>query len=229
MSDYLTLYTALPYLGALEEVAVMPVSRLALDKRLSMLSDEAARQLALAEQLYFPSEQMLTGQKDNQLVQQLGPLLAQVTSSQVRERIAFKLELDTFLAALRYRQAGESNPEHFSGLGRWVGRIRQNWHEPGLGLDTFFPVLEPVLKSMNKNEPGQVEQQRLGLLWQDLHSCEAANRFSLDAVICYVLRWGVLQRYPAGSSEQVGCRFAELTSALLDSTSLKSSLEALDR
>ena len=50
------------------------------------------------------------------------------------------LELRTLVAALRWRQRGESAPRDRAWcFGRWVGQVIRHWGEPAFGLERAFP------------------------------------------------------------------------------------------
>ncbi|MFW1678728.1 hypothetical protein ACFVYJ_13235 [Pontibacter sp. JAM-7] len=194
MADYVTLINALPSLPTLDKCRQLPLSRIALERRLSMLSHHDSEQLALVEQLYFPHQGRAKQQSEQQLVQHWQQQLACIDSLQLQARVNYLLELWTLLAALRYRAAGQRSGEAFLGAGRWLGQIRRHWHESRFGLETLWPEVSGLCHAFDHAAPEQVERHLNRLLWQDLWRCEQQRLFDFDAVVCFVLRWGLAER-----------------------------------
>lgn len=192
--SYYTLVTALPDLPALAKCKQMPISRIALDRRLTMLSEEDLQQLKRAESLYYFEAQQLEGLSDQRRVYQWQYQLNEIESEQIRQCIQERLEWQSLLAAMRQRQQGDKGPEQFYGFGRWTTRIRQHWHEPTFGLETALPLLAELQPLMQKGAAGEVEHQINQALWQQLLRVERSHHFTLETVICFVLRWGLAEK-----------------------------------
>ncbi|WP_415906235.1 DUF2764 family protein [Neptuniibacter sp. QD72_48] len=224
MSDYYTLITALPWLPDLEQCQQMPLSRIALDQRLTMLSDVDRQQLALIECLYYPDEKRLRGLTDKEVVYQWADQLDQVNSDVLRQRILFHFELRTLLAALRSRAAGMENSALFYGVGRWLPRIRRHWFEPGFGLEDVCPQLQPLQRALAKEDAMLVEQTLNQWLWQDLALCEKQNGFSFEALACFVLRWSLAERHLNYDAETAFTEFNRANLQLLKITGLEQQL-----
>lgn len=195
MADsYYTLITALPWLPDFEECHQMPLSRIALDQRLTMLVDQDLQQLQLIESLYHLNADELAAITDKTLVSGWRERLENITSDTLKQRVLFQLELRTLLAAMRMRNAGLENPNLFHGLGRWLPRIRKHWFEPGFGLDDVYPALQKLQRVKAKENPLLMTKTINRMLWDDLVLCERQNHFSFEAVVCFVLRWGIAER-----------------------------------
>jgi len=224
VSDYYTLITALPWLPDLEQCKQMPLSRIALDQRLTMLSDLDRQQLALIERLYYPDEKVLRGSTDQEVVQQWTDQLGQVNSEILRQRILFHMELRTLMAALRSRSAGMENSALFYGVGRWLPRIRKHWFEPGFGLEDVCPQLQPLQRVLAKEDAMLVEHTLTQWLWQDLTLCERQHGFSFEALACFVLRWGIAERHLNYDAEIALTEFNLANMQLLEMTGLEQQL-----
>lgn len=231
MTGYYTLVTALPNLPPLAQCKQLPISRIALDRRLTMLSDEDQQQLQLAEKLYHQSDLSLQTLPDQTLVRDWQRQLNQLQSPEIRERIQLRLEWQTLLAALRYRQQGRIGPEHFSGFGRWTGQIRRRWHEPLFGLDAALPLFAELQPLLQKGHSGELDQQLNAWLWKDLLFVERSFQFTLETVICFVLRWGLAEKHIKSDANQALVSFQRMGEQLLDSPAitqhLKSAFEEL--
>ena len=225
MTRYYTLVTALPNLPALAKCKQLPISRIALDRRLTMLSDEDLLQLQLAEKLYHQSEASLENLPDKPLVLNWQRQLEKITSQPIRERIHLRLEWQTLLAALRYRREGHS-PESFYGFGRWTGLIRRNWHDPLFGLDTALPFLSKLQPLLNRGHSGELEYQLTTLLWKDLLFVERSLQFTLESVICFVLRWGLAEQHIKSDASLALDTFKRMSEQLLGTPAITKHLES---
>lgn len=223
--DYYTLVTALPWLPDLDQCRQLPLSRIALEQRLSMLLEPDLQQLQLIESLYHPVAEQFEQLTDPELVARWRAQLQQVRSEPLQQRLLFQLELRTLLAAMRCRDAGLENPAQFHGIGRWLPRIRQHWFEPGFGLEEFYPQLQPLQRLRAKQNPQLLEQALNRLLWDDLTLCERQNHFSFEAVVCFVLRWGIAERHLQQQGDLALQRFNDNLSVLLTETGFARQLQ----
>jgi len=218
VTQYLTLMTALPGLPALDKCTQLPLSRIALERRLSMLSPEDAAQLALIEQLYFPASGKGWEQTDAAWVRQWQKMLSSVESIALQERLNYQFELRTLLCALRLRADSEGRVSTFSGLGRWRGQIQRHWFEPRFGLESRWPDSIQLCHAFEQQQPGELEQQINQLLWRDLWRCEQQHHFMFEAVACFVLRWGLVERRLKSQATPALERFKTHTDQLIRCT-----------
>lgn len=226
MSEYYTLLTALPHLPKLDGAVALPISRLSLESRLNMLDEADSYRLGIIEQLYFSDYKSLTGLADREVVHAWQTALSQLDSDVMKARISYQLEIRTLLAALRYREEGAQNPDHFVGFGRWHSFIKNHWFEPFFGLDEYQPQLQKLVRFLKDDKPGQAEKVLGQMLWQDLLFSEKQQGFSFDAVACYVLRWGLMSQLLSADPGVALSKFSDLTQSLLKGTSL---IEDLDQ
>lgn len=224
--SYYTLVTALPDLPPLAKCKQLPISRIALERRLTMLSDEDMQQLRLAEKLYHFTEAEPQKLSDQTLVYQWQAQLDKIHSPALRECLMFRLEWQSLLAALRQRQLGDKGPEHFFGLGRWTLRIRQHWHEPAFGLEEALPLMKELQPLMHKGAAGEVEKQINNWLWNNLIQVERSHAFSLETVICFVLRWGLAEKQIRNDAEQALAAFETMADTLISSPVIHKSITA---
>ncbi|WP_292953148.1 MULTISPECIES: DUF2764 family protein [unclassified Neptuniibacter] len=224
MSDYYTLLTALPWLADLEQSKQLPISRIALDRRLTMLADDDKEQLSIIESLYHPDWSHFDGQVDKDLIAVWKRKMSEVQSPVLLELINIHMELRTLVAALRSRASGVENPELFYGIGRWVVRIRKHWFEPGFGLEGICPELIALQRLMKKENPILLEQYINQQLWNGLCQAERKYHFSFEAVACYVLRWSIAERRIQHDGRVALEQFTVSTKRLLQQSNLDSQL-----
>lgn len=225
MTKYYTLVTALPNLPPLAQCKQLPISRIALDRRLTMLSDEDFLQLQLAEKLYHQSELSLQNLPDQPLIMDWQRQLEKIESEPIRECISLRLEWQTLLAALRYRREGHG-PESFYGFGRWTGLIRRHWHDPLFNLDTAMPFLAKLQPLLNKAHSGELEYQLNAFLWKDLLFVERSFQFTLETVVCFVLRWGLAEKHIKSDASLALDSFKRMSEQLLGTPAITQHLES---
>jgi len=224
--SYYTLVTALPDLPPLAKCKQLPISRIALERRLTMLEEEDLKLLRLAESLYHFGEDQQKNLSDQKRVYQWQSQLQKVHSPEIRRCIELRLEWQSLLAALRQRQQGDKGPEHFFGLGRWTTRIRQHWHEPAFGLENALPLLNELQPLMQKGAAGEVEKQINTWLWQNLIQVERSHAFTLETVICFVLRWGIAEKQIRNDADQALEAFESMADALISAPVIKEHIES---
>jgi len=224
--SYYTLVTALPDLPPLAKCKQMPISRIALNRRLSMLSDHDQHQLKLAEDLYFFDSEQLGKRSDQALVYQWQHQLSQIESDVVRQCIQNRLEWQSLLAALRQRQQSDQGPEAFYGLGRWTNRIRLHWSEPAFGLEGALPLLNELQPLVQKGAAGEIERQINNWLWHDLLQAERRHHFTLETVICFVLRWELAEKQIRNDEDQAIDAFESMAEVLLSAPVIREHIES---
>lgn len=222
--EYFTLVAALPELPPLAHCEQLPISRIALDRRLGMLEEADRVQLARIEVLYFAAEQGVVVEPDANTVRHWQRELDAIDSPLLRERLRFRLEWQTLLAALRYRAEGRLEAQYFHGVGRWTQHIRRHWHEPTFGLEQALPALAPLFSLMQKGDAAGLELQLGQLLWRDLLFQERASGFAFEAVACFVLRFGLVERRIAADGRRAQQRFRALSDALLDNPQVQAAM-----
>lgn len=224
--SYYTLVTALPELPPFAKCKQLPVSRIALERRLTMLSDEDQAQRKLAEQLYHFASEKPEVMADQKLVYQWQRQLTQIRSEEIRHCIQHRLEWQSLLAALRQRQHSDRGPEQYYGLGRWTTRVRQHWQEPAFGLETALPLLPELNTLMQQGAAGEVERAVNHWLWQDLMRTERSFHFTAETVICFVLRWGLAEQQIKNDAQQALETFDAMTDTLLNTSAIQEQIES---
>ena len=224
--SYYTVVAALPDLPPLARCKQLPISRIALERRLTMLEEEDLKQLRLAESLYHFTRSPQQAVSDQKLVYQWRSQLEQIHSPIIRECIQLRLEWQSLIAAIRQRQVGDKGPEQFFGLGRWTTRIRQHWQEPTFGLEGAMPLLNQLQPKMLKGDAGEVEAQMNALLWQNLFQVERSHAFTLETVVCFVLRWGIAEQQIENDAGQALKAFESMAEALVSAPVIKEYIES---
>ena len=219
---YIMLMSSLPGAERLFLAKRPPLSRLKLDRRLSVLAPEDTRELKLAEQVLHWGE-ISINLTDREIVARAKKALKETNNETVRRLIRDRLEIRTCMAAIRRRARGEQAPkaETVWGFGRWTGHIARNWNEKAFGLDRVFPWLAEADKLYRAGDTLALQRLILAEAWKSANRLKGEHHYDFVAVVVYVLKWNILDRWSRYDGAQASVRFEELTDAALgDHTNL---------
>lgn len=219
MNQYVTLIASLPpHIAKLFATRQTPISRLKLNERLEMLEPCHAKDLALIENLVH-WDRMPIETTSREMIWRGEQAQDQIENEFVKEIISWRLEMRTIVKALRLRGTGQNAPLAASkwGFGRWLRSIEAHWDEPAFGLDRHFPWLIEASGLLEENNHLALERLLLGQLWDYYGRVAEQHYFDFEAVVVYVLRWDVIDRWSRYNGQRAEQRFGEmLDSALAD-------------
>lgn len=209
-NTYYTLLTSLPHIDSLFNSKITPISRLQLDRRLSMLPPAEREMLVKVEQLVHWSH--LDDVKEEYLINLSERLLQEITSPDLKELVVWRLDMRTIAAALRRKARGLQAPT----TARWsygsrYAYIRRNWANPTLGLQNAFPWIPTAVECLNKKDYFTLEKTLMEAVWNKLNALSTRHSFDFEAVVIYLLRWNLVARWTAYNGDQAIVRFNELT------------------
>lgn len=196
------------------------ISRIQLDKRLTLLDVDDSQDLIRIEGLLHWSKMH---ELDDATIIKTGELqLSRIRSSFLREVVLWRLELRTLLTALRRRQAGEniSPDDPFYGFGEHLQFIRRHWQKPDFGLGNTLPWLKQAQQFIAEDKPLALDKLMLELNWKHYARLSLGHYFDFPAVVLYVLRWYLIDRWVSYNKDRALSRFNELISAGMADVSL---------
>jgi hypothetical protein len=211
MPKYVTLMSSLPPLGQLFGSTQTPLSRLKLENRLKLLDAKDTERLNRIANLIAWSQQPKE-RTDSQFVADANRLLAELHNPTLQGIITFRLDLRTILVALRRRHRGETAPpvDQPWGVGSWVNYIEQNWTEAGFGLEGMFPWVLEANRLLKQDDSVALERLQFELNWKMLDRFGAGHYFDFEAVVIYLMRWSLVDRWTRYDGEVAVKRFGEL-------------------
>jgi hypothetical protein len=195
---YVMLLSSLPHHGALTRTKQTPLSRLRLNARLKVLAPEDAEALQLVEDLLSWELVQKLG-SDAEVVRRAKQTMASLDSPFLKAVLRQRLELRTVIAALRRRRRGLPAPRtgEVWGFGRWTDHIARNWGDPAFGLARVFPWVREADRLIKEDDAYGFERLVLEEVWRDLGRAGEGHTFDFEAVVVYVLRWNVVERWTA--------------------------------
>ena len=210
-NKYTALITSLPYQPALFTEKQTAISRIRLEQRLGMLDEEDARILQQVEDL-IEWERQRFEVSDAEIVRRDRVAVEALPEGLVREIVEWRLDLRTVVAALRRRQTGQPAPapKEVWGHGRWVDHIRRHWSDPDFRLSGVFPWIAEASRLLAAGDTIGLERLLLTEVWQRLGRFAGEHEFDFEAVVIYVMRWSVIDRWSRYNAERAVARFEEL-------------------
>ena len=211
---YITLIASLPSRETLFVAKQAPLSRLKLDQRLRVLSDEDSASLKMIEDaLDWRSLPMKLTEQD--VISRSRRILQHVDNETLQQIVRDRLEIRSCIAALRRRALGEGPPSKGTpwGIGRWVDHIARNWTEPTFRLDGVFPWLREANRLMREGDTVALERLVLAEADKRLRRLAGEHLFDFEAVVIYVLQWSMVDRWSRYNAEVAVRRFDDLTEA----------------
>lgn len=212
---YAMLITSLPsHPKVLFAAKQTPISRLQLDRRLALLDPQDARDLPLIENVMH-WDYITMDSTDEELIAQAQDTFKQLNNEFIQKLMFWRLELRTNVAALRRRQLGMPVPGRKEkwGYGRWIEKINKNWSEPGFGLERFFPWILKADQLIRDGNSMGLERLLLGLVWDNYGREVSGHYFDFEAVVVYVLRWHIIDRWSRYDGLAAKKRFDQLVGA----------------
>jgi hypothetical protein len=211
------LVTSLPaHKNKIFEEKQIPLSRLQLNKRLALLDAKDAEDLLKIERLLHWSHIKID--IEQAFVNETIESINSIDNDFIKNIIIWRLELRIILAALRMRHQGQKTPptKKIFGFDYWYFIMTKYWHEPDFGLAKQLPWLPKVNELLVANKSLQLEKFLLGVVWDHYHQLSLGHYFNFEAVIIYVLRWDIIDRWTRYNKEIALQRFNDLINSELD-------------
>jgi hypothetical protein len=217
-TQYVQLVASLPALGPPLAAKSVPINRVQLQRRLhDMLTPDHLSELETAASMLAWPRQPLP-ETDADFVRKADKVLPTLRSATLRRLMQDQFELRTIMAALRRRHAGQDAPAAGTiwGYGRYVRRLREHWREPGLGLERTLKWVLPARDKLEKDDAVGLERILLEAAWRQADRLADTHDFDFEAVVLYVFRWDLLDRWIRYDVEAAATRFGTLAAEALD-------------
>jgi len=206
MTTYYTLIASLPHLPPHFDVERPPISRPALLNRLKLLTEPDAVTLRnLTDFLSWDRQPM--DRTDEEFVKHYEQVQQSLCSPLVMELVDHRMDVRTIVSALRRRRDGQPPP---AGVGRLVGPIQRNWQHPQFGLQVRFPWIAQLSERLESGDAVATERLLFEITWRTWCRLAAEFTFSFEAVLLYVARWAIIERWSSMNAEVGRLRFEQL-------------------
>jgi hypothetical protein len=215
--QYIELLCSLPHLSNPFHVGRPGITQVQLQKRMNMLDLNDLRWInKLIGAFYWGGMDMQ--QDEQQLVARANRFLHALPYEDIREWLQWRMDVRTIVAALRHRRDGEESPEPdvVWGYGRYVRHIGQHWSSPSFGLENRFPWLPEVALNLQKGESYLVEKTLLSAVWNYYCAQQPQTSYGFSAVVLYVIKWDMVNRWCQYSAPQARINFDHLVQKTLE-------------
>jgi hypothetical protein len=209
--DYYTVVASLPHLPYFADAQRLPLSRLRLEQRLRMLDIDQSRQIFQAEFLAGwrqPAGKLGGGN----LAAHYKTLLQRISQPVLREFVEYRLNMQTIVAALRLRQAGQ-DPEHYSGtwgVGRLVKHIEAHWEAADFRLGAAYPWVLEAGSYLATDDAMALDRLLMDTVWRKLSRLGDRRPFGFEAIVAFVFKWDILQAWLQRDASAAKQRFQTL-------------------
>ena len=189
-NDYYMLVASLPAMPRSFEVERVPINRIRLEDRLGMLELEDARVVGQVQDFLLWDRQP-RDRTDDEVIVRYDRLMREIDNPLVRHVVSFRMDVRTIVSAIRRRRLSLPPP---SGVGQWVNRIAKNWSRPDFNLGHVNPwVIE--LDRLLGGDPLEDERRLLDVTWTHWSRLADRYHFSFEAVVLYLARWEIIDRW----------------------------------
>ena len=214
---YVALISSLPRHDVLFDEQQTPLSRIKLNQRLLMLTEHHRQQLQRVEQVLH-WDTWPAAMPHDEVVQRIRQHMQHIEDADVRELIHEKLDMRTLLGALRYRLREPSQPPQGDwAVSRYRDVIVRHWHEDDFHLSQAFPWLSEALALMRQQHTLKLEQLIMRQAWQTLHRHQPEQEFGFMAVVLYVMKWHLVERWNRRDGDVARQRFNQLIRSTIKS------------
>ncbi len=214
--QYYTLVTSLPALPRFDRADRLPINRVRLRERLTMLlpphAETVQRAAAFLEWQRHPDKVT-----DAAMVADYERLMKSVVSPILRAMIQYPAEIRTVMVALRRRRRGLPRPAAGApwGVGQRVAHILHNWDDPNFKLLPIYPWLPKAREFLEAGETLALERLLLRLVWDFADRVAQNNLFNFGAVLAYLFKWDTIERWlsydPVPAKTRLDHLLAEVT------------------
>lgn len=212
--QYVALVSSLPNMERLFFAKQPPLSRLRLDKRLEALTRDHAATLATVENaMSWGAYDMSV--RDDDAISRVERALSEIAEPALQAIVQERFDVRIAVAALRCRAQGQTQAAFAASYGRWGRRFAENWSDPAFGMSRRHLWLPAAAALIKERDPKGLERHILDATLRQLQRRSAFHLFDLEAVVIYVLKWSIFDRWARLNVEAAKQRFDQLASAAL--------------
>ncbi|MDJ0829810.1 MAG: DUF2764 family protein [Desulfobacterales bacterium] len=214
---YYTLLASLPPLPRFDQTDRLPITRERLAQRLSMLAENDV-------QLYEHAADFLAWQRqsatrtDEEMITNFKKMEKHIALPTLQSIFDFPIDQRTIMAALRRRFRGLQAPAAGEpwGVGRYVNHIERNWDHPHFKLSAVYAWIPQARTYLEAGETLALERLLKNALWDHADRLIPPYEFGFRAVLIYIIKWDILDRWLSYDIEAAKVRFEELVTEVTD-------------
>ena len=209
--SYYMLIASLPHLPAKFDVERAPITRTRLLERLRMLHDDDTKVFRQIRNFFVWDRQPLD-RTDQEVIARYDDLMTKVSNPLVRQVIATRMDTRTIVTAVRRRRNGSPPPP---GVGPWVDHIRRNWQHPTFALEGRYPWIAELDRHLDEGTVQAAQKLLFAAAYRTWSQMAERYTFSFEAVILYLARWEIIDRWTSRDATAGRERFDNLITETL--------------
>ena len=210
--SYYMLVTSLPQLPTRFDGGRLPISWPTLRDRLRMLEpddSEVTRQVGL----YFLWDRQPLDRTDDEVIDRYQELMRSITNNLVRHLIRSRTEIRLIISCVRRRSADLGPPkwlERVVDRDSPLGHLRNHWLEPNFNLGVHYRWVEAFRKQLDSGDILEAQRVVFNERWNDWTRIAEKQTFAFEAIIAYLVRWEIIDRWASQNAEAGKARFNKL-------------------
>lgn len=214
---YYTLVASLPALPYFEVAQRVPLNRVRLQQRVDMLTPEDAAELHRVERLIAWRSHGLSAEASD-IEEIYDELRSNTRYPAVLEYVEHRIEMRTVISALRARRMGTplSALERPWGLGPLAAEIGRRWDAPAFGLQARLPWIGHFAACIEREDALELGRAVFEREWRILTRIADSDPFGFPAVLSFVMRRDIVERWRTRDRATAMERFATLTKEAFD-------------
>ncbi|HUT91194.1 MAG TPA: DUF2764 family protein [Thermoguttaceae bacterium] len=211
-NSYHFLLGSLPAMPRHFDVDRVPITQPRLKKRLELLRPEDAEVLERLKAFLIWDRQPWD-RTDEEVISHYDQLMSSMRNRLGRHIVAFQMDIRTIMSGLRRRRRGLPPPP---GVGQWVDHIRKNWEHPEFRLQWEHPWIAPMSRLLDTTDCLEAQRIKLSVTWNHWTKLAEQYFFSFEAVLLYLVRWEIINRWTSRDAALGRERFEQLVTESLD-------------
>lgn len=206
------LVSSLPQLPVRFDTGRLPISWPTLRDRLRMLDPEdsfVTRQVGL----YFLWDRQPLDRTDDEVIARYHELMQESANPLVRHLIQSRTEMRLLLSAIRRQRAGLGPPNwagNVRGAEALTSHVRKHWNQPHFNLGARYRWVEAFTRFYDSGDVVEAQRVVFAERWNDWTRIAEKHTFSFEAIIAYLVRWEIIDRWASQNPEAGIARFANL-------------------
>ncbi|MHC9544775.1 MAG: DUF2764 family protein [Vulcanimicrobiota bacterium] len=207
--EYYTLVASLPAIPYFERATRLSINEVRLMERMKMLEPEDAE--IVQKTISFIGWHLQPLERTDRDIVRIYEEMLTISSGYpvLKNMISMIVDQRTILVALRRRHREMPVPGRNDvwGVGRLVDHIRGNWKHPDFRLGLEYPWIPKAREFIETDQALELERLLQKQNWKMMDSLMTEKPFSLEAILFYILKWGITKSWLSFNSEAALARF----------------------
>jgi len=210
--SYYMLVSSLPQLPARFDVGRLPISWPTLRNRLRMLEQGDGR-ITRQVGLYFLWDRQPLDRTDEEVIERYHELMRNMTNHLVRHLVRSRTEMRLIISCIRRRATGLGPPDWIDRVASpdsSLGHVRKHWLDPNFNLGVRYRWVEAFRNALEAGDMREAQRAVFNERWDDWTRIAEKQTFAFEAIIAYLVRWEIIDRWTSQNVDAGKARFNQL-------------------